>query len=69
MGNWEDDKVYKFGKWSVHTTKALRSDPVRWYLELHKDSRYWESRGSSLPFRWLAAYAALFSKKASDAND
>lgn len=63
MINWLDDKVYNLGKWEVHTSKAKKDAPVKWYLELHKDGHYLESWGSKMPFRWLAVWELLFRRR------
>jgi hypothetical protein len=68
MSNWKDDKRFKFGKITIHSTKAKPTDPVKWYTEVHKNGVYWSSHGSHMPLRLLAVLETL-AKMPRSAND
>lgn len=61
---WDYSKSHKVGKYTVYSISARKDAPVKWYTEVHMDSRhgllYRESFGSKMPTRKLAVWASLF---------
>ena len=56
---WDDAKIYKIGHYKIYVLRSRPEDPPRFYTELHRMSEYGDaylaSRGSHMPFYWMAA--------------
>lgn len=51
---WEAKKTHRLGRFTVYSIEGRKSDPVRWYTELHIKGWYYMSFGSKAPTRSLA---------------
>lgn len=60
--DWKDAKLYYLGNTQVAVLKARKTDPVRYYGEIHIDDSYHASFGSKLPTSWLVA-ASVFVRR------
>lgn len=57
---WRNAEVYKFFEIEIAIIKGKPTDPVRYYTELHKFGRYFSSRGSNAPTKFIAVLIHLF---------